>query len=580
MRSVFKPQALFAFDARHTASIPRRWQQALISVWAMLILAAMYERGLSIGIDQPITSRLRYHAIPVAMSVLYHGRQHDYTAYRSLALGFQARPEAIPITQDSIEARLAWAATSKPPKDDATHYWAADDRGMADYVIGAFALFGPHVKSLYAFYFVVLGASVLLLVLDIGWHRVGGALLIFALVSVYTCLSVIPLGNLTVAVFENGVLYEPRLIELLAFVATVHLGLAAYFDDRWTTVRVWIVAAQALVLAACYHMRSSVGWEVAFVLLTGAVIWARRTGFLCGLRGLCVLPRRHLLGRAPGSVGPVPAPPWPIVCVSASLLVLAAYRHEVFNSRYFQDLGGRTVWHNALMGLGSNGHLNGRYNLRIDDELIVHDVISYLRQTDDSRLTPEFLAQIDYAMSSLGGQHAFDWVTYEKAARDFYSHIWRIDTRHMLHCYLIDKPRDIGSVLLRAWQTDRTGARDPNALYFRPLAAANLVMILPALLLLCTSATPIWPSLVGALVLVAFSAVPGLVFYPVVHTMIGMFASIALVLYLVLATALDAACRAVRSSLRPSVANRRSSNVSNMAEAQPPLDSGWNEWSD
>ena len=107
----------------------------------------MYARGQTVALDQPVTGRLRFHAIPVAMSVLYHGRRHDYTTYRSLALGFQERPQAIPTSEDSIETRLAWAATYTPPKDDATHYWAADDRGWADYVIGAFALFGPHVKS-------------------------------------------------------------------------------------------------------------------------------------------------------------------------------------------------------------------------------------------------------------------------------------------------------------------------------------------------------------------------------------------------------------------------------------------------
>ena len=35
-----------------------------------------------------------------------------------------------------------------------------------------------------------------------------------------------------------------------------------------------------------------------------------------------------------------------------------------------------------------------------------------MRRTGNPRLTPEFLAQADYAMSSLGGYHAFDWATY------------------------------------------------------------------------------------------------------------------------------------------------------------------------
>ena len=431
----------------------RHWLRAFIAIWAALIIGAMYARGRTVALDRPVTGRLRFHAIPVAMSVLYHGRRHDYTAYRSLALGFQERPQAIPTSEDSIETRLAWAAIYTPPKDDATHYWAADDRGWADYVIGAFALFGPHVKSLYAFYFVVLGASVLLVVLDIGWHPAGSALLIFTLAGVYTCLSVIPLGRL-----EGPSLYEPRLTELLAFVATVHLGLAAFLDDRWPGVRVAIVAAQAGFLAACYHMRSSVGWEAGFVMLAGTLVWTRRVW------------RARRMTAAGGGRSLVCTPPWPAVCVAGALAGVAAYRHQTYNPRYFQDLGDRTVWHNALMGFGSNGHLNGRYNLRMNDQVIVDDVIAYMRRTGNPRLTPEFLAQADYAMSSLGGYHAFDWATYEQAARDFYWHIWRIDTRHAIHCYLVDKPRQIRSGLLTAWQPDPTGSRDTNGLYFRPLA--------------------------------------------------------------------------------------------------------------
>src|SRR5262249_41173846 len=61
------------------------WQQVVVGLWVAAAASAIYVRGQQVGIDRNVTSRLRFHAIPVAMSVLYHGRPHDYTAYETLA---------------------------------------------------------------------------------------------------------------------------------------------------------------------------------------------------------------------------------------------------------------------------------------------------------------------------------------------------------------------------------------------------------------------------------------------------------------------------------------------------------------
>src|SRR5439155_1329550 len=79
-------------------------------------------------------------------------------------------------------------------------------------------------------------------------------------------------------------------------------------------------------------------------------------------------------------------------------------------------------------------------------------------------------------LGSLGGHSPFNWFTYEKAAKDLYWHIWRADTRDMLHCYLIDKPREIVDVLVAASSPDRRFTRDNPGLGFRPLAPAPLLL--------------------------------------------------------------------------------------------------------
>jgi hypothetical protein len=161
----------------HRLSEHQRLQQVLVCAWAALALAAIYVRGQHLALDRHVSSRLQFHAIPVALSVLYHGRPHDYTAFSSLAISFQA---------STADAR---AIASVPPADDKTYYWVADDRGMGDYVIAAFALFGPHPKSLYYAYFVVLACSVVLFLADLGRRAAGNAILLFVLGALYTCVS-------------------------------------------------------------------------------------------------------------------------------------------------------------------------------------------------------------------------------------------------------------------------------------------------------------------------------------------------------------------------------------------------------
>jgi hypothetical protein len=509
------------------AATLRLWQQALVWLWVALSLTAIYARGQRIELDQHVTNRLRFHAIPVAISVLYHGRPHDYTAFWNLAIGFQG--------PDPLQSKIEWAVKYTPVPNERTYYWAADDRGMGDYVLAAFALFGPHTASLYSFYFLVLGVSVTLFLLDLGWHPFMSALLIFALGALYTCLSVLPLSNITVAVFEPGSLYEPRVIELLSYVATLHLAATMFVDNRWRPSRIAIVAAQAAILAACYHARSTVGWEVLFVLIAGVTWWGWRHGYV---------PRRTAsVSRASGA-----GLPWPAICLVAALLLVAAYQRYAYNPHYFRDTGGRTIWHNALMGLQSNGHLAQKYQLGINDNVVVKAVRDYLREIKDPRLTDEWTD--NNILGTLGGHAAFNWFIYEAAARNFYWHIWRVDPRSMLRCYLIDKPADMRTVVVNALQSDPMPFGSARGLSFNPLAAAALLMVAPGFLLAAIGGHAFRRAIAAMIVLLACSAIPGLLFYPVVHTMMGAFATLTVLVYLTLALALAPVVRRGWARLR------------------------------
>lgn len=489
-------------------------QQVLVAVWILLAVSAIYYRGIDIGIDRQVSSRLRYHAIPVAMSVLYHHRPHDYTAFFTIATNFQ-----IP---GPIEDKIAFAVNAGPPLDDKIYFWAADDRGMADYVIAAFRIFGPSVSSLYRFYFLILGLSVLLFLIDLGSFAAASAVVLLVLGAIYSCLSVIPLGNLAGANFEAGALYEPRIIELLALVATIHLALASLFERRWSLARFGVIGLQAAIVGVCYHARSSVAWEVVAIV---AVATAAAAGHL---RTHWHSPTsRRLLG---GWLQPL----WSAVMVVVVIGSVVGYQRFVFHPRYFLDMGARTVWHNALMGLGFNEHLGQKYKLAIDDRAVAEMVIAHRRaRLDDAGDSWD----VTTVLNSLGGHVAFDWFAYEREARALYWQIWRADAGSMLRCYVIDKPRQYVRVIAAAWTIDPTGARNHLGLYFNPFSAISLLIVAPGLLLAHAGRQMLSRAIAVALVLLVGSTIPSFLFYPVVHAMMGSFAALALVIYLTLVSA-------------------------------------------
>lgn len=493
-------------------------------LWVALSIAAVAARGQALGLDRHLSNRLKLHAIPVAISVLYHGRVHDYAAFKSVAM--------------SMRGGDIGAAIAQPvPPDDPTYYWVADDRGLADYVIAAFALFGPHVTSLYWMFFVVFAASMALFLLDLGRHAVAAALAVLVTTALYASLPVIPLGNLTLPIFEVGALFEPRVFELLSYVAALHLGMTVWLDQRWTPGRRAIVSAQTVVLVACYHARSSIGWQLLFVFLSVAARLAVASWHAEWTRGW----RRLVFGSS-----------WPAVSLVAGLAMLTVYQRATFNPRYFTDMGSRTVWHNALMGLSWSDTIARKYQLNVDDALVVEAVRKHYFASGVEGVSPRW-TEID-VLGTLGGLGETNWFDYEKVARALYLHIWRTEPVAMIRNYAVAKPLEIARVVFRAThpQAGAVSGLGPAApvdgLGFHLFSPMVVLLALPALVLayVAPEGWPLACALVAAMLVC--SLIPGLMFYPVVHTMMGAFATLAILGYSVLAAGVAAVRRRLMSA--------------------------------
>lgn len=465
--------------------------------WVAVALLLIFAHGRELSLDAPVSNRLRFHAIPVAASVLYHGRSHDYTAFQSLARKFQS-PDA------DIDELIEWAPTAPLPEGDGTYYWAADDRGMADYVMGAFVLFGPHRSSLYFLYFVVLGVACTLML--IGFWRDPGmtGLLLYVLAAFYGSLNVMALASHSDAFGEPVALFEPRLMELLSLVPALHLGFAGWRRSPWTKWELAALAGQAAIFVFCYHARSSVAWQGVFVVgMSAAAI---------GVYG--VRTWSDVLTRGDVFVRGVP-----VALLLVGVLALNLYKREAYHPRYFEDMGSRTVWHNALMGLSSSKPLAATYELSLSDASVVDAVLRDMRRRGDRRLSGEWTT--GNILNSLGGWREFDWFDYEDAARSLYLSLWRNHPALMLRCYLVDQPR---AALAVVW----------NGHWFNPVSPVPLLIMAPGLLFLTRG--PRFGHLVGGMaVLAVLGLMPGLLFYPATFTMMGTLLSTGVLVYLLLA---------------------------------------------
>ena len=526
------------FSFPRAAECSQAWEKVIrrpkVPLLALIVIAFiyLYLRAWDLHLDQGDTGRVRMHAIPVAIAALYDGLPHDYTSRKSLAVPFQdvSRP-----VNEKIDRALLW----KPAVTDEVYYWAADDRGMADFVIGAFAVFGPKIASLFDFYFLVLFSSCLAFLL--AYHRRPEmlGLLVFSLLGMATFVSILPLVNesqlalaTTVSVLPAVGIFEPRALDVLTMVAVLHIVLfpskSDHADWRSGLALLW----QVCVFFFCYHARSSLGWQ--FVAMLGILVLT------------CVLVWRR--SRKPGVAHSEAAKPssklhaaLPIVILLMGWSALYGYKHATYNPRYFSDMGSRTIWHNALMGLKYDDYLGKKYNVTIDDALVVDAVVNFAKV----QLKVDLPANWNRTeiLNSLGGHGEFDWKKYESFARKLYFHVVIRHPFRIAVLYLVKKPIALLKIVFSAAHTPRNKAladyRDAFALYFNPFSGALFAIALIPLFLLFNCLVEdkdiLWR--VGALLV--FSVIPGVAFYPVLLTMGGTFVLLAVISYLLIPTMLN-----------------------------------------
>jgi hypothetical protein len=492
-----------------------RFRSLGLALLALATVGLIYADAEACGVLTPVSNRMRYHAIPVALSQLYHGRPHDYTAYRSIALPFQGdRP---------LQELIAEFSQSGAPAEG-TYYWAADDRGLSDYVYASFALFGPEVASFGKLYVLLLLISSLLFLVAFWGDTTALALLVFTLCAVDVLIRVLVIGAAVSSpegvVWKEPVgLIESRTFDMLSFVAFLHFVLFSSKRRPPSAVALVALVLQAVLFVLLYHARSSLGWQVAAVGTAGAVYAVRS------------IIRARSAWFVPAATAMIP-----VLVLAVGLTGLSVWKTRTYHPRYFEEQGARTFWHNALMGF-SHPEIRARYGTTPDDRVIIDLVLRRMRQRNDPRLTAEW--DTDTALGSLGGHATFDWVTYERAARETYWFIWARHPAQALSNYLFYKPASVAAEVAQVTCPSTIGGMGEEADAFRylPFRWWPLLLVLAAIgFVRREDLRGMMRGSAGVLLLILpFSLIPAVAFYPAIPTMMGFLMTLTLATYLGLA---------------------------------------------
>ena len=491
-------------------------------LWGNLILALaiFYLVGLRSELDRNVTERTRYHAVPVALSQIHHERPHDYTGWKEVAIPFQGGEEI----QETIKRSSEKQVTSKSEP----YFWLADDRGFSDLVNFSFRVFGETTRGLYNGCFCLFLISIV--VAGVGLRKSAGALAILNLI-VIAYGSYLPNINAAVGDTISWTNYrvhlsETRLFEIMGLVFFLQFFAGIAFNLRMRLPEVLALFVQGIIFGFLYSCRSSIGWLVLCINTMSVFL-------------LMYLVIKTIFYEKPINNNLVRKVIW-ISCAAMCLMIgvqsFGGWHRLMENPIYLAKGGGRTFYHNALMGLTSHSLFPSKYNLTGPDDACVIDCVNEnLKRGNHATFDRQTL------LNSLGGHSSADWRAYEEASKDFYIELWRKHPIEMLENYahkMLKAPvLARQSMSLKILSTENDKKIKTKTFWPNPVAAEWVLVLLFPLIILSNYKKKLLivsAYLVGGFI---FSLIPTIAFYSGILTMGGASVLIRMIAYLLLCVA-------------------------------------------
>lgn len=380
-------------------------RQIIQILWICLGLAlvAFYYTGIISELHKNVTERARYHAIPVALSQIYHGRVHDYTGWKGLALPFQSSEDIQNLISQSINLKI--------DQNGAVYYWLSDDRGYSDLVNLSFRIFGPTIFGLFNGFFALFVFSAVIAACGLRRWPPAFAVLVLFVVAYASFLPIInaAAGNKVAWTNYRIHLSETRTYEILGLIFILQAACSFHFVRRLRLDECLLLGLQGLIFGFLYSCRSSLGWILFGTASFGFVYFFI---FIKNRPALSQGQKKLFITKA--------------IWVATSLLAIAWGTlffkgiHRTLESPVYLDWGGsRTFYHNALMGVENLKWLDGTWG--VDDSATIDNVNRWL----ESQGEPNFDRQ--GLLNSLGGHGSANWHAYEEAAKKLYQSLWHKD---------------------------------------------------------------------------------------------------------------------------------------------------------
>jgi len=468
------------------------------------------------------------NAIPPVLSRILFEHDKRYTSLDAVHDAFYRGSPTPPVSAAEIDAAIA-SMKELDPKAIARSYrlLGPDDKGIVDFVEGAFRLFGLSTDSIIKAYLATLGMSALLFML--AFRRHPAALLALASLLVMH-------AQLMPSIVFNAQLTSPlalRAVPALSMIACLHCLLFAW-HGRVTVKGLLLLGVQAALIIFVVHMRTPALWQVAAV--AAGLVAALVTG--CRSRAS----RLDWVRLAA-----------PVLCAAIAYGALVGHRAVAFPIEYRQgeQIMTRVFWHNIFSDFALNSDLAGRYALRIDDVSVIRATGVYLVERGRSA---------DWA--AMGGASpnfsAMRWTPYDRAVRDM---LFDRCDEHRAACaetILLDKPAvllgtlewlygyralppaldnyvspDVGDAV-KQQVIEASQKLDAAGLWARPLAWFIVVAIGLGALLMPPPAGGSWPTMLALALLGAGSTIPSLVGYPAPHAVVEPAMAFAMVIQMAL----------------------------------------------
>ncbi len=217
-----------------------------------------------------------------------------------------------------------------------------NELAYADYMYGAFSLFGLHFSSLYYFYFLLLGVACLLFVVEF-WRS---PFLIFLLTTYLAGLFFLQ-NYAQIQGPQLASLANSRLFDALSLLPATHILLATWKRLPPRVVTFTTVVAQSVLLAFLLDCRTVGLWQIAMVAVMGvaftaAAAWTRRRSGTSWLK-------LSLAG-------------WPAAVAVITLAMQIGLIKYKADPRYAAETESHVIWHEVLSGvLGSSLQLQSVY---------------------------------------------------------------------------------------------------------------------------------------------------------------------------------------------------------------------------